>query len=169
MKSRLYLAGLFAVGVAFSCGCSRSGSPAPEKTAAEHSTPATAPAGPAVTWPAVSMVLDGTDLVEMDKVAPEPSAPDSIGGTYRSEQGGSILTLSAQKEGDGIRIERQYQEPGTSKIVKPYQLIPVAQEGFASKTQDAFLKKTKAGVIFWEKNSGVDSIPATYWVHYIRQ
>ena len=115
------------------------------------------------------MVLDGTDLVAMDQVAPEPSNLDSIGGTYRSEQGGSILTLTAQNEADGIRIERQYQEPGIAKIAKPYQLIPIAHEGFASKTQDAFLKKTKAGVIFWEKNSGVDSIPATYWIHYIRQ
>jgi hypothetical protein len=169
MKFRLSLAGLLAAEAAFFCGCSRSASPTPEKTATEHATPGAAPAGIAVNWPAVSMVLDGTDLVEMDKVNPEPSREDSIGGAYRSEQGGSILTLSAQKDAGGIHIERQYQEPGAAKTVKLYQLLPVGEEGFASKTQEAFLKKTKAGVIFWEKNSGVDSIPATYWVHYIRQ
>jgi hypothetical protein len=156
--------GLLVLATALLCaGCSR---PANPETASKGAVDA--PQAESA-WLAITPVLDGTDLVEMEKIGPVPFTLESIAGTYRSEQGGSVLVLTIQRDNGGIRVERPYQEPGAAKAVKTYHLAPLASKGAASPSRDCYLQKTREGVAFWEKSSGTDSIPATYWTHYIRQ
>jgi hypothetical protein len=140
------------------------GSPEPETSQKKQDSP---PAQ--ISWPAVTSVLDGTDLIAMDQIPVVPFAPGEISGNYRSEQGGSILTLSIRRQGDMLEAERRYEEPGAEAAARLYTFPTTNSEGAASAQQDAFLRQTKEGVLLLEQRSEVESIPATYWVHYIRQ
>lgn len=166
-----YWTGLLTLVIAFLCAISCARAPNIE-TASKSAivAPQSVESGAAgAEWPTITSVLDGTDLVEIDKIGPAPFTAESIAGMYRSEQGGSVLVLTIRREDDGIRVERQYQEPGAAKVVKTYHLAPRASKGAATPSGDCYLQKTKEGVAFWEKSSGTDTIPANYWTHYIRQ
>jgi hypothetical protein len=157
------LASLSALGA-----CTDSPAPPPANTETPPSSSAQLPSA-AISWPLVSSVLDGTDLVEIQEVSPVPFDTSGIEGQYHSEQGGAELSLSIRRTGDGLEVERRFQEPGAEKLTKAYEFRMTSSEGAASPQQDAFLKKTRMGLLLLEKQSGVESIPASYWTHYTRQ
>jgi hypothetical protein len=150
------LAILIALGA---CG----GSPEPETAPKKELPPA------AISWPAVSSVLDGTDLVEFQDITLVPFSTGDVAGSYISEQGGSKLTLAVRRQGETLEVERRYEEPEAQPAAKLYQFPTMNSEGAVSAQQDAFLRQTKDGLLLLEQRSDVESIPATYWVHYIRQ
>ena len=120
------------------------------------------PESAAVTW-----VLDGTDLQETQqaqRLSAQALAPWE--GRYRSEQGGSILHLVITASGDNSwALKRNYSEPGMPTVEKSYQLH-LLQDGLVSRDANIAVKKTNEGVMVLELDSGIDSIPASYWVHY---
>ena len=66
-----------------------------------------------LTAPAV--VLDGTDLVELDDLR-RADLPSRLEGTYHAEQGGAELWLSITAgSGDQVTVTRTYEEPGTRR------------------------------------------------------
>lgn len=116
-----------------------------------------------------ALVLDGTDLLEVSQLQLEKMDPDRLPGRYRSEQGGSILFLMITPQGmDAWTVERRYTEPEMKNLTRQY-TVHRTEHGLASETGELVLRQTREGLIALEKNSGIDSIPASYWIHYIKQ
>lgn len=117
-----------------------------------------------VTW-----ILDGTDLVASSDVKRIFSQGSSQwAGSYRSEQGGSILDITiTPKDTNNWRLDRDYSEPGLKTRTKSYNL-QTFNDGLASTAGDLAVQKTSEGVLVLELKSDVDSIPASYWVHYFK-
>jgi hypothetical protein len=162
IKIRLLPPGLLALAIvlgASACG----GSPEPEASPKKTSPPAP------ISWPAVSSVLDGTDLIEIQDVTLVPFPSGDVSGNYSSEQGGSKLSLAVRRQGETLEVERRCEEPEGEPAARLYQFPTINDEGAVSAQQDAFLRQTKEGLLLLEQRSEVESIPATYWVHYIRQ
>jgi hypothetical protein len=139
-------------------------SPPPENRAAATPAPATK-----IAWPAVSSVLDGTDVVDIGSVSAIPFDIGGIVGSYRSEQGGAMLSLTVRRRDTMLEVERVFQEPGTTAVTKRYEFRTTTPEGAVSSQDKAFLKQTRTGLLLLEEQSGVESIPASYWVQYERQ
>ncbi|MBX2857711.1 MAG: hypothetical protein KTR17_03530 [Cellvibrionaceae bacterium] len=117
----------------------------------------------------VAWVLDGTDLREKKIVKGNTiQSVTQWGGKYRSEQGGSILNLQIIADSsDAWVLSREYSEPGLKVAAKNYQLQPL-NDSLVSQDADIVVQKTLDGVLVLELNSGIDSIPSSYWVHYLQ-
>ena len=116
----------------------------------------------APTW-----VLDGTDLLELGDLR-RTDLPSQPGGRYGAEQGGSELSLSITGGADGRwTVERRYKEPGADAQVVTY---TAERRGAALISTDGSLtiQGTEEGVLVLELNSGNDSLPPDYWVHYLK-
>lgn len=115
------------------------------------------------------LVLDGTDLLDVSQLQLEKMDPDRLAGRYSAEQGGSVLFLNVMPQGKGIwTVERIYTEPGMNDVSSRY-TVRRTEHGLASEKGDFVLRQTRVGLIALEKNSGLDNIPASYWIHYIKQ
>lgn len=116
-----------------------------------------------VTW-----ILDGTDMLpNSDIKRVSGSAEVQWAGSYRSEQGGSILTLKiTAKSSNHWNLVRNYSEPALKPESKNYELRNL-YDGLVSKAGNLAVQKTHEGVLVLELESGLDSIPASYWIHYI--
>lgn len=112
-------------------------------------------------------VLDGTDLLPLADIslAPLPAQP---AGKYRTEQGGAelYLSISGGIEGSWI-INRTFQEPGVTPDIKTYK-ADRRSSALLSANEHLIIQGTKIGVLVLELKSGVESIPADYWIHYLR-
>ena len=117
-------------------------------------------------WPEVPLVLDGTDLIPIEQTAPAPFSLTEVAGEYATEQGGAALTLTVRLQDGSLEIERRFMEPGREILVKRYVLQKSNPQGAASSLEDIFLIQTQNGVLLLEKDSGVESIAATYWICY---
>jgi hypothetical protein len=115
----------------------------------------------------VQEALDGTDLVDI-KTLNLISFGTNIEGQYRSEQGGSELSLTVIQKGDQWTIQRIYSEPEVGEEVKVYQ-TRLDDSALVSAEGDFFVRGTTDGLLVLELKSGVDGIPADYWIHYLRQ
>lgn len=116
-----------------------------------------------------SLVLDATDIINVSDLQLEAIDPDRLPGRYESEQGGSLLYLiiTLKDKGSWI-VERVYTEPSMQPVSKKY-TIHKTDSGLADKKGHLILQKTREGLIVFEGNSGLDTIPDDYWVHYIKQ
>jgi len=112
-------------------------------------------------------VLDGTDLVNIETLALRSLGTD-IEGEYISEQGGSELSLTVIQKGDQWTIQRIYNEPEVGEEIKIYQ-TRLDDSALVSAEGDFFVRGTADGLLVLELKSGVDGIPADYWIHYLRQ
>jgi hypothetical protein len=117
--------------------------------------------------PELQDVLDGTDLINMDTLDFR-SLGTNIEGEYISEQGGSELSLTVIQKGDQWTIQRTYNEPEADEEVKIYQ-TRFENSALVSAEGDFFVRGTTDGLLVLELKSGVDGIPADYWIHYLRQ
>lgn len=116
----------------------------------------------------VEAVLDGTDLIDISALDIRPLDSSAIDGRYTAEQGGAELALIVTQNGNQWAIERTYSEPELVAEVRTYQAK--MQEGMlVSSGEDLFAKGTSDGLLVLELQSGLDSIPASYWTHYLRQ
>jgi hypothetical protein len=122
-----------------------------------------------IAFPPVSSVLDGTDVVDIGSVSTVPFDPGGVEGNYRSEQGGAVLSLTVRQRDTVLEVERVFREPGSGSVTKRYEFRTITPEGAVSSRDKAFLKRTRAGLLLLEEQSGVESIPASYWVLYGRQ
>lgn len=121
-------------------------------------------------WAVVEQALDGMDTVAVADLDPQPLEPERLAGRYRCEQGGSILGLHIRRARGRLVVTRQHREPGAPPHRKVYRfpLTPVeATDATASESGDAFVRRTREGVILLELSSGTDVIPSSYWTHYI--
>lgn len=118
--------------------------------------------------PEVSMVLDGTSIVDVADFALGTSSVDRLAGRYRSDQGGAevIITVTSQPSGDWV-VERVYAEPAAAPLTATY-TVRRTPLGLADEKGSMYLQATREGVLALEHASGVDSIPASYWIHYVR-
>ena len=115
------------------------------------------------------LVLDATDLLDISQLQLEKMDPDRLPGRYRSEQGGSILFLMITPQGkDAWAVERLYTEPEMKNVSRQY-TVHRTEHGLAGEKGDLVLRQTREGLIALEKHSELDCIPATYWIHYIKQ
>jgi hypothetical protein len=117
--------------------------------------------------PKLQDVLDGTDLINMDTLDLRSLGTD-IEGEYLSEQGGSELLLTVTRKGEQWTIKRTYNEPEVGKQVRIYQ-TKLRDGALISANEDLFVQGTTDGLLVLELKSGVDGIPADYWIHYLRQ
>ncbi len=119
--------------------------------------------------PKTSQVLDATDLLDISGLQLESIDLDQLPGRYISEQGGSVLYLNItpQTKNSWI-VERVYTEPSMQNVSKKY-TIHRTGFGLADKKGNLFLRQTREGLIVYESNSELDSIPTDYWIHYIKQ
>lgn len=112
-------------------------------------------------------VLDGTDLVELNDLR-RAELPPHLEGTYEAEQGGAVASVSITAQpGDRWLVERTYQEPELEAQTKDY----VAERdgaAFVGIDGDLAIQGTEEGLLVLELNSGSDSIPPDYWIHYLR-
>ncbi len=119
-----------------------------------------------VAVPDVQSVLDGTDLIDITSL--RLRAPDnSIEGEYRSEQGGSQLGLTVSRTGKQWTIWRRYNEPELRERTAVYR-TEIRDSVLVSVKNDFFVRVTGDGLLALELNSGLDTIPPSYWIHYRR-
>ena len=119
--------------------------------------------------PKTSLVLDATDLLDISDLQMENIDLDRLPGQYKSEQGGSILYLSIKQQNkDSWIVERVYTEPSMQRVSKKY-TIHRTGFGLADKKGNLVLRQTREGLIVYESNSELDTIPTDYWIHYIKQ
>ncbi|MEL7450157.1 MAG: hypothetical protein AAFN78_13165 [Pseudomonadota bacterium] len=116
----------------------------------------------------MSMVLDGTTVLDLADFDLESTDFESLPGQYRSEQGGSVLflTVRSQSTGEWI-VERTYSEPKFADASARY-AVRRTRFGLADADSQFLLQITREGLLAFEQDSGVDSIPASYWIHYTR-
>ena len=113
-------------------------------------------------------VLDGTDLVALSAAGPRP-LDSHIRGIYSAEQGGAVLRLTITPEKGGTWVvERRHKEPGSKPHTVRYRVEPCGQV-LVSGRNDLVVRGAERGVLVLELASGVDSIGADYWIHYVRQ
>ena len=117
--------------------------------------------------PKVALVLDGTDLIDIDEIKRVALGLKNIEGHYQTEQGGSILYLSISHKQDHWVIDRVYTEPAMPKASKQYQ-AKQHKFGLANDNASLVIQRTTEGVLVYEMDSGSESIPNEYWVHYLR-
>ena len=116
-----------------------------------------------------SRVLNSTDMRDLSDLQLDKMDADRLPGQYSSEQGGSVLFLIVTPQGkDTWIVERIYTEPATQNVSRQY-TVHKTEYGLASKKGSLVLRQTKEGLIALEKDSGLDSIPASYWIHYLKQ
>lgn len=111
------------------------------------------------------IVLDGTDVFEFTSFTLRPLSA-SAAGEYGAEQGGSELTLKLSPAGRSWRIERTHQEPGEPQDRAVY-IVELRDGSLLSSDGNVVVRGTKDGVLVLERTSG--TIPAEYWVHYLRR
>ncbi len=117
--------------------CTDSSNP-PQSTGGIQSSPS--PISP----PAVSLVLSGTDVIDIQEAAPLPFTTATVSGDYGAEQGGAVLSLIVRRQGDTVDLERQYQEPGMANRARRYQLQLITAAGACSSQQDVFVRQAAA-------------------------
>lgn len=119
-------------------------------------------------------MLDGTDLLELGDLRRTdlPSQPGAATGRsrgapscpFRSPAG---RTAAGRSSGATWTVERRYKEPGADAQVVTY---TAERRGAALISTDGSLtiQGTEEGVLVLELNSGNDSLPPDYWVHYLK-
>lgn len=113
-------------------------------------------------------VLDGTELIPLDTLRREAMS-DRIAGRYGIEEGGAELTLTITPREDGAwTAERRFAEPGNKPQIARYRLERCG-EALVSAKNDIVVQTTREGILVLELASGVESIPAEYWTHYVRK
>lgn len=117
--------------------------------------------------PNISQVLDFTDILDISDLHLENIELDQLPGRYISEQGGAVvyLNITLQEKGGWI-VGRMYTEPGRQNISKQYRVYKT-EFGLSDRKGDIFLRKTREGLIVFEKNAELETIPNDYWIHYI--
>ena len=114
--------------------------------------------------PAVKSVLDGTDLIDLSAL--KLLAAEKIRqGKYSSEEGGSQLELTVSRKGKQWTIKRRYEEPELKARTKVYK-AEVNGPVLVSGKKDFYMQVTSDGLLVLELHSGLDSIPASYWILY---
>lgn len=111
-----------------------------------------------------AIVLDGTDLYDLQSFALRPVTAQTQ-GSYYAEQGGSEISLTISRHNAGWQIIRSYREPG-SKVQETRYSTSLKAGFLSSEEGEVFLYRTNEGVIVLERYA--DVIPADYWVHYLR-
>lgn len=111
-------------------------------------------------------VLDGTDLVTIDAFqTAEPSTPAPT-GTYTAETGGALARLSVEAGSDGVSVSRRYQEPGLDPEQAHYPELKARPDGSYRNPNAALRPLSDGGVLFWERRSGLEFVPDSFWIHY---
>jgi len=112
----------------------------------------------------VKSVLDGTDLIDM--AALKLLAADKIReGKYISEEGGSQLELTVSRKGKQWTIKRRYEEPELKPQTRVYQ-AEASGPLLVSGKKDFYMRVSSDGLLVLELHSGLESIPASYWILY---
>ncbi len=112
-------------------------------------------------------VLDGTDMLPLADVLLEDLRP-SPAADYWAEQGGSEITVTIIATADGFwAVKRVYREPGLDPHIRHYQTERSGQL-LVSRSEGLTIQGTQEGILMLELKSGVESIPADFWIHYVR-
>jgi len=119
--------------------------------------------------PNTSQILDFTDILDISELNIENIELDRLPGKYISEQGGAVLSLHITPQGKSCWIvERIYSEPSMLNVPKKY-MTHKTDLGLVDENASFFLRQTREGLIAFEQNSELDTIPNDYWIHYIKQ
>lgn len=111
-------------------------------------------------------VLDGTDLVGIGEFQTAGRSAQVLAGTYTSETGGAVSRLIIALQNGGVNVSRSYEEPGLEPEHKRYSGLKVQPDG-SYLSPDAVLKPLQdGGVLFWERQSGLEFVPDSFWIHY---
>jgi hypothetical protein len=115
--------------------------------------------------PSPDIVLDGTEVFELTSFSVRP-LDASAAGDYGAEQGGAALSVTLSRSGPAWQFVRTHQEPGEpqNRAVHDLQLsdgLMMSPDG------NVIVRGTEEGVLVLERAS--DTIPADYWVHYLRR
>jgi hypothetical protein len=111
-------------------------------------------------------VLDGTEMVPFAAL-PDTGSPESLPGTYRSEQGGAEATLVIEQMPNGYRVTRSLAEPGAEPFVQSYH---ADERNGALRSQDGSMTVRGApdGVVVHEAAAEDGIVPPDYWTRYYR-
>ncbi len=108
-----------------------------------------------------SLVLVGTDLVELSTFNLEPRA---LSETYQAEIGGASLGLTVSDQSKKKIITRTFQEPGENQITSVF--YPVCQSESLILAGDMKGKIVEDGLLVLEQKVEVEGIPSYLWVFY---
>lgn len=114
-------------------------------------------------------VLESTDMVKIGNFQPTHRTSHQLAGHYRAETGGAVSRLSIHAQGRTLSIERSYEEPGLKPQRKHYSKLTVRPDG-SYHAPGVSLKPLRDGsVLLWERRSGLEFVPDSFWIHYRQQ
>jgi hypothetical protein len=142
------------------CGCGQ-----PAIVASDTDALSTQQAGKHL--PSPEWVLDGTDMFSLSEMKLAP-LPRHLEGLYGAEQGGAEVKVTIKRLKDGAwEVIREHREPGLPPDKKTYRIVRKGQRA-VSANNAVRIQGTTEGIIMLELNSGTESIPADFWMHYVR-
>jgi hypothetical protein len=114
-------------------------------------------------------VLDGTDVRAL-RDFPLPDPPATVPrGAYVAETGGAASRVAIRGQAGKMTITRTFEEPGIAPSTRRYSGVRQKPDGTFGGT-GVTLRPTRAGgILLLERASGVDGIPSSLWIHYVRQ
>lgn len=114
-------------------------------------------------------VLESTDLVKISNFQCAHRTSQQLTGRYRAETGGAISRLSIRPHGQALSVERSYQEPDVTPRRKHYSKLTARPDGSYSAAGVRLKPLRDGSVLLWERHSGLEFIPSSFWIHYWRQ
>ncbi len=111
-------------------------------------------------------VLDGTDLVDIDTFRTAEPSTHAPSGTYTAETGGAVAHLTVAVQNSGVSVSRRYQEPGLDPEQAHYSNLKARPDGSYRSSDAALRPLSDGGVLFWERRSGLEFVPDSFWIHY---
>ncbi|WP_097459883.1 hypothetical protein [Mangrovitalea sediminis] len=106
-------------------------------------------------------VLVGTDIQQRSDF---PAASAFTGKHYQAEMGGATLTLSIERDGRSLRVQRTYQEAGMAAAKRTYEAVCRQGDLLDGTSLKGML--VRGGLLVLETHSGVEGIPGDLWVLY---
>jgi hypothetical protein len=146
--------------------------PQPPVTEGGQGTVSTGPASPSAESLAVLPglpveVLDGTRVVPLESL-PRMAIPPDPSGRYSAELGGAEVVLRIEPgPGGSWSVVRTYREPMLNPEVREY-VVDLTDGVLGSEEEGLLLVGTAEGVLALEVDPGVETLPAEYWIHYVR-
>ena len=107
------------------------------------------------------LVLVGTDV---EKISSFKNTVSGLEGSYSTEIGGAIISISIGMTPNGKFIARTYQEPGIPDRIHRYNPVCEGNGLLSSKNLKGVL--VEGGVLLLECETNVEGIPENLWIFY---
>lgn len=110
-------------------------------------------------------VLVGTDLKPLSSYHFSKEA-SLASGRYVAETGGARIELTVRESDSAMQMVRVYREPGEKPRARVYSGLVRSADGTYRTKGIVVRVPDRGGVLVFERSSGLEEIPNSYWIDY---